>query len=45
MKWDDLNGYTDLKEVSVIEKGEPLFMRLDVEEEVEYIKSLMNLSL
>lgn len=45
VKWDDLNGYTDLKEVSVIEKGEPLFMRLDVEEEVEYIKSLMNLSL
>ena len=26
----------------VIEKGEPIFLRLDTEEEIEYIKELMN---
>lgn len=29
------------KEQKVIEKGEPLFVRLDKEEEIEYIKEQM----
>lgn len=41
-KWDSLYNYDLLKEeIKVIEKGEPLFMRLDVEEEVNYIKEGM----
>ena len=39
--WDSLNEYGNLKDVKVIEKGEPIFMRLNAEEEVEYIKELM----
>ena len=38
---EDLQNYTELTNIKVIEKGEPLFMRLDSEAEVEYIKSLM----
>lgn len=41
ISWNDLKGYKQLKDVKVIEKGEPIFMRLNAEEEVEYIKSLM----
>ncbi len=41
-KWESLNKYDLLHEdIKVIEKGEPLFMRLDVEKEVEYIKEGM----
>ena len=39
--WKDLENYNELKDIKVIEKGNPLFMRLDTEEEVEYIKNLM----
>ncbi len=39
--WDCLKEYSKLPEMKVIEKGEPIFMRLNVEEEVEYIKGLM----
>jgi len=39
--WESLNKYKELKDVKVIEKGEPLFMRLNAEEEIEYIKSGM----
>ena len=39
--WDSLKEYKDIKNVKVIEKGEPIFMRLNAEEEVQYIKNLM----
>ena len=39
--WDSLSNYTTLNNIKVIEKGEPLFMRLDVEEEIKYIKMAM----
>ena len=41
IKWDDIYAYDTLKDIKVIEKGEPIFMRLKVEEEVEYLKSVM----
>ena len=40
--WDSLRANNILKTVKVIEKGEPLFMRLDVEEELEYIQNEMH---
>ena len=41
-KWDSLYNYDLInKKTKVISKGEPLFMRLDVEEEVEFIKNGM----
>ncbi len=40
-EWESIKKYDTLKEVKVIEKGEPLFMRLDAKEEVEYIKKAM----
>ena len=39
--WESLNNYQNLKEIKVIEKGEPIFMRLNAEEEIEYIKQVM----
>ena len=39
--WDSLKKYDQLKNIKVIDKGEPIFMRLNYEEEVEYIKQLM----
>ncbi len=39
--WDSLFQYDNLKNITVIEKGEPIYMRLDAEQEVEYIKQLM----
>ena len=40
--WDSTKTYFKLpKEIKVIEKGEPLFIRLDVEEEINYIKEGM----
>ena len=42
INWDSLYDYKLIPEsTKVIEKGEPLFMRLEVNEEVEYIKSGM----
>ena len=40
-KWDTLKKNDIIKELKVIEKGEPLFVRLDKEEEIEYIKQAM----
>ena len=41
-KWESIYSYESMpKCTKVIEKGEPLFMRLNVEEEVEYIKEGM----
>ena len=31
----------DIKDIKVIEKGEPIFMRVNEQEEIEYIKNLM----
>ena len=39
--FDDLEEYNNFDGVKVIEKGVPIFVRLDEAEEVEYIKSLM----
>ena len=39
--WESLKEYKNIKDINVIEKGEPIFMRLNVTEEVEYIKNLM----
>ena len=40
--WDSLYRYDLIKdEIKVIEKGEPLFMRLDPSDEIEYIKENM----
>ena len=40
--WESLHTYGKLENgTKVIEKGEPLFMRLDVEEEVNYIREGM----
>lgn len=42
-EWDSSKNYGSLKgEIAVIEKGEPLFIRLDMDEEVEYIKGEMS---
>jgi len=39
--WDSIEEYGRIDGGKVIEKGEPLFMRLDMEEEVEYIRNGM----
>lgn len=41
VNWDDFKDYKNLTQVKVIEKGEPIFMRLNEQEEVDYIKGLM----
>ena len=41
IKWDGIYAYNTLKDMKVIEKGEPIFMRLKVDEEVEYLKAVM----
>ena len=37
--WESLYKYNSLKNIKVIEKGEPLFLRKDIEEELEYLRS------
>ena len=40
--WESLGSYDVIKEgTKVVEKGEPLFVRLDKEEEIEYIRKVM----
>lgn len=41
--WESLKEYEKLGGEKVIEKGEPLFMRLDMEEETNYIREGMKL--
>jgi methionyl-tRNA synthetase len=41
ISWKSLEEYKEIKDVKVVEKGEPIFMRLDENVEIEYIKSLM----
>ena len=41
--WESTKEYGKLNgDITVIEKGEPLFIRLDMDEEVEYIRENMN---
>ncbi|NUK32044.1 methionine--tRNA ligase [Parageobacillus sp. VR-IP] len=40
-QWDSLYGFGLIKEGTKVTKGEPLFPRLDIEKEVEYIKAHM----
>ena len=41
-QYDTINNFGNVtKGLKVIEKGEPLFLRLDANEEIEYIKSQM----
>lgn len=39
--WNTINDYDKLENLKVIEKGEPIFMRLNMEEEVEYLQNIM----
>ena len=39
--WKKIKENDQLKDIKVIQKGEPIFMRLNVEEEVEYLKDAM----
>ena len=39
--WNTLRNYGKIEDVKVIEKGEPIFMRLNAEDEVQYIKDIM----
>ena len=39
--WESLQSYDKIENVKVIEKGEPIFMRLNAEEEIEFIKQAM----
>lgn len=41
IQWQNLHDYKNIKNIKVIEKGEPLYMRKDAKEEVEYISNLM----
>jgi methionyl-tRNA synthetase len=42
MTWDSIKEYPEYKEgLKVVEKGEPLFVRLDLAEEVEFLKQEM----
>ena len=36
--WESIKKYDILPDIKVIEKGEPLFMRKNMEEELEYLK-------
>ena len=36
-----LKEYDQIKDTNVIEKGEPIFMRLNAEEEIQFIKDVM----
>ncbi|MBR3003356.1 MAG: methionine--tRNA ligase [Clostridia bacterium] len=39
--WESLNNYDKIQNVKVIEKGEPIFMRLNAAEEIEFMQNLM----
>ena len=40
-KWKTLREYNKIIDTRVIEKGNPIFMRLNTEEEIEFIKNVM----
>ena len=37
--WESLDRYDKLNSIKVVEKGEPIFMRKNMEEELEYLKN------
>ncbi len=39
--WESIYEYNILQNIKVIQQGEPLFMRLEAEKEIEYIKGAM----
>ena len=39
--WKNLRTYDKIEKAKVIEKGEPIFMRLNAEEEVDFLKKVM----
>ena len=39
--WESLKKYDNINNIKVIDKGQPIFMRLDSAEEIEYIKNSM----
>ena len=39
--WENLKEYNKIQNTKVIEKGEPIFMRLKAEEEIEFLKNMM----
>ena len=41
MKWDSVRENPAYNNLKVIEKGEPLFIRLDSEEEIKYLKEIV----
>ncbi len=41
ISWESLKDYKAIENAKVIEEGEPIFMRLNQEEEIEYIKNMM----
>ena len=41
ISWSSLEDDSDLKGIKVVSKGEPIFMRVNEQEEIDYIKSLM----
>ena len=40
VNWESLKDYKSIPNISVIAKGEPIFMRLKAEEEIDYIKEI-----
>ena len=40
--WDSIDEYPEYNGIKVVEKGEPLFVRLDVDAETEFLKNEMN---
>jgi len=40
--WDSLKDNSDLKDLKVVEKGEPIFVRLDLEQETEFLRNEMS---
>ena len=40
--WGSLKDNAELKDLKVVEKGEPIFVRLDLAEETEFLKNEMS---
>ena len=42
--WDSLKENIELKDIQVIPQGKPIFMRLNADEEIEYLKNIMKVN-
>lgn len=40
-EWDKINDYPKYEETKVVEKGEPLFVRLEADKEIEFLKNII----